>query len=124
MRSALFRILAVALLALAVPLQGMASVVAGQCMAYGHHQGAGGQDHEHHAHDDGADAHDHGTQKVADEGHSGHCGPCTACCASASIAAPSLPSLLPSASNTKYVLSQLAPPGVEPQRFDRPPLSL
>jgi hypothetical protein len=27
-------------------------------------------------------------------------------------------------SNTKYVFSQLAPPAVEPQRFDRPPLAL
>lgn len=102
------------LLALAVPLQGFASVAAGQCMAFGHHhQDAGSQDHEHHAHDDGTD-----------EGKSPHCGPCTACCASASIAGAAPLSLLPSASHLKYAFLPLAPPGVEPQRFDRPPLAL
>ena len=43
----LFRIFAVALLLVAIPVQGMASVMAGQCMAFGHHQDAGSHDHEH-----------------------------------------------------------------------------
>ena len=122
MRAVFFRSLAVALLTLTIPLQGMASVVGGQCMVLGHHDGAAGQDHEH-VHDDG-DGHDHTAHTQAEEGKSAHCGPCTACCASASIAGPLVLSILPSPSNTKYLFSQLAPPGVEPQRVDRPPLAL
>src|SRR5688572_12982852 len=122
MPAVFLRILAVALLSLAIPLQGMASVAAGQCMVFGHHDDAAGQDHEH-AHD-GGDGHDHAADAQGDDGKSSHCGPCTACCASASIAGPLAPSLLPSQSNAKYSFSQLAPPGVEPQRFDRPPLVL
>ena len=58
----LARLLAV-LVALVVPLQGMAAVAAGQCMALGHHQDAGdnghgmttatGHDHDAHSHADG-----------------------------------------------------------------------
>ena len=125
MRKAFFRVLAVVLLALAVPLQGMASVAAGQCMAFGHHQDSGGaQDHEHPAHDDGADGHDHAAQNHADDGQSSHCGPCAACCASASIAAPAISSVLAAPSHVEYLFSPLAPPAVEPHRFDRPPLVL
>jgi hypothetical protein len=123
MPAVFYRTLAVALLALAIPLQGMTSVVAGQCMAFGHHDGAASQDHEH-GHD-GGDGDDHATHTTqADDGSSAHCGPCTACCASASIAGPLALSLASSSSNTKYFFSQLAPPGAEPQRFDRPPLAL
>jgi hypothetical protein len=118
----LLRILAVGLLMLAVPLQGMASVVAGQCLASGHHGDAAGTGKAHsHA---GAEGHDHADSAPADEGNSAHCGPCTACCASASIAGPFTLSILLSASNGSLLFSQLAPPGVEPQRFDRPPLAL
>lgn len=119
MPAVFLRILAVALLILAIPLQGMASVVMGQCTAFGHHDDAATAD-QHHAHD-ADEGHEH-TQ--SDDGKSAHCGPCTACCASASIAGPLALSILPSPSNTKHVFSQLAPPGVEPQRFDRPPLVL
>jgi hypothetical protein len=121
--SALFlRILAVALLTLVIPLQGMASVVTGQCMAVGHHDAPAS--HAHEAVHDGSDGHDHAAHTQADEGKSAHCGPCTACCASASIAGLPGLSILPSPSNTKYAFLQLAPPGAEPQRFDRPPLAL
>lgn len=118
------RILAATLLALAVPLQGMASVAAGQCMAFGHHQDADDQDQGHHGHELGAGGHDHPAEKHADEGKSSHCGPCAACCASASMAAPAAPSILSSPSLVDYLFVQLEPPGVELQRFDRPPLAL
>src|SRR5688572_5236603 len=111
MPRAFFRLLAIALLVVAVPAQGMASVVAGQCMAFGHHGNAGSQHHEHDGHKLVADGHDHDADQHADEGKSAHCGPCTACCASASIAAPAALSLLPSASNIKYSFVQPAPPG-------------
>jgi hypothetical protein len=124
MPALLLRIFAVALLLVAIPVQGVASVTAGQCMTFGHHGDAGSQPHEHGGHDAGAHGHDHDANQQFDSGKSSHCGPCTACCASASIAAPATLSFLPSPSNTKYSFSQLAPPGVEPYRFDRPPLAL
>lgn len=124
-----FRILAVALVAAAVPLQGMASVMAGQCMAFGHHEGGGTIDHAEHAHDD-ADGHDHAAHSHPaptpdDQGASkSHCGPCAACCASPSIAAPVAPPIPASPSGAKYVFSQFPPVGVELHGLYRPPLSL
>jgi hypothetical protein len=121
-----FRILALALLALAVPIQGMASVAAGQCMTLGHHQDAGAQGHAH----DGDDGHDHDVHSHTEDGkpagESGanpHCGPCTACCASASIAAPTLVSLMSArTTTTQYAFSPFPPIGVEPDGVYRPPL--
>jgi hypothetical protein len=116
-RRTLFRLFAIAVLAVSLPLQGMASVAAGQCMAAGHHHDAGDQDHAAHPHSD------HGGDKQQGEKHA-HCGPCAACCASASIAGQVALLLLPSASNTKYLFSPLPPLAVEPDGFDRPPLAL
>jgi hypothetical protein len=131
MPRAIFRFLAILLLAFAIPAQGMASVVAGQCMAFGHHQGgavpqshahgpqdADGDEHAAHSHDDAAS-----TQGDESSSNS-HCGPCTACCASASIAGPVGHPILSSPSNTKYVFFQSLPPGVQPDGLDRPPLAL
>jgi hypothetical protein len=115
-----FRLLAVLLLALTIPVQGMAAVAGAQCMALAHHEDAGGQEHHAHAHDD-ADSHESATH---DESSNNHCGPCTACCASASIAGPLGHPILSSPSNTKYVFFQSLPPGVEPDGLDRPPLAL
>jgi hypothetical protein len=131
MPRAIFRFLAILLLALAIPAQGMASVVAGQCMAFGHHQdGAVPQSHAHGPQDaDGdehaAHSHDDAASTQGDESSSNsHCGPCTACCASASIAGPVGHPILSSPSNTKYVFFQSLPPGVQPDGLDRPPLAL
>jgi hypothetical protein len=127
----ILRLLAVALLSLAVPVQGMASVVAGQCMAFGHHQDGGSQDHGHAQ--DGADGHDHaghshsddgGAKQSDDPGKTAHCGPCAACCASASIAGAVGLSIPSSATHAEYAFTQLPPPGVQPGGFDRPPLAL
>jgi hypothetical protein len=125
------RLLAFALLALTLPVQGMAAVTAAQCMATGHHQDGGSPDHDHAGH--GADDQDHashshsgdGSAQDRDEGgKNSHCGPCTACCASASIAGPARLSILSSPSTAKYVFSQQPPPGVQLAGFDRPPLFL
>jgi hypothetical protein len=120
-----FRVLVLAVLALAVPLQGVAAVTAGQCMALEHHEdGHGG------GHDDGQDAstHSHGDEHQAnqagEEQQSSHCGPCTACCASASIAGPVALLIQSSPSDTQYLFSQFPPLGVEPHGLDRPPLAL
>lgn len=109
----LLRLLAVAV-AIAVPIQGMAAVTAGQCMAFGHHeQGAG---HDGHGQ---SPTHEHDEQ---DAGNA-HCGPCAACCASASITGAMPVPVFSSHANTKYVLSQAASPGIAPRRLDRPPLA-
>lgn len=119
MPKAFFRLLAVLLLALAIPVQGLAAVTAGQCMAFGHHDGADGDDHASHSHSD------EGGAKQSDDGaKQSHCGPCAACCASASIAGPVGVSIPSSPSDTKYVFSQLPPPGVQPDGLERPPLAL
>lgn len=133
MRLRLIRLLAV-VIALVVPLQGMAVVVAGQCMAFGHHEATAGHDN-HGQSADGQDGHDHASHSHADDttstaqadegdGSSAHCGPCTACCASASIAGPAGVSVLSSPSNAKYVFWQFPPIGVQPDGLDRPPLAL
>jgi ABC-type Zn2+ transport system substrate-binding protein/surface adhesin len=122
-----FRIFSLALLVLAVPLQGMASVAAGQCMALGHHQDAGDGDH---AHDDG-DGHDHDAPSHADDGKhpeedgtTAHCGPCAACCASVSIAPLSDITISPPPASAQYVFSQFPPIGIETDGVYRPPLPL
>ena len=122
-----FRILAVALLALTIPVQGMAAVTVGQCVAFEHQDGAGHEPHEHKA--DGAGGHDHAAQShdgygSKQDGDTSHCGPCTACCASASIAGPAGLAIPTSASNALYVFSQFPPLGVQPGGVDRPPLAL
>ena len=129
----LIRLLAIAI-ALSVPIQGMAVITAGQCMALGHHEVAPGQD-SHAQAEDGQDGHDHAAHSHSDEagsntdadeadGKGAHCGPCTACCASASIAGPAGLSIPSSPSNAAYVFSQFPPLGVQPDGLDRPPLAL
>lgn len=131
MPKAFFRFLAVLLLAITIPLQGMAAVTAAQCMAVGHHQDGAGQDNDAHdqaeadGHDQPTHAHsDAGDAKQSDDGKQSPCGPCTACCASASIAGPARLSILTSPSNVAYVFSQLPPPGAPLEGLDRPPLAL
>ena len=128
MAKRLFRLFAFVLLALTIPVQGMAAVMAGQCMALGHHQEEAG------GHDDGhavTEGHDHASHSHSDEGSGtpanedgGHCGPCVACCASASIAA-SIASVSPCAPHT--AVAQVPYPflaGIQPDELDRPPLVL
>jgi hypothetical protein len=132
-RPNVIRLLAV-VIALLLPLQGMAVVVAGQCMAFGHHEATvSHDDHGQTAH--GQDGHDHASHSHAEDatgtaqgdegdGNSAHCGPCTACCASASITGPAGVSIQSSASSMSYVFSQFPPIGVQPDGLDRPPLAL
>lgn len=133
MRLRFIRLLAV-VIALVVPAQGMAVVVAGQCMAFGHHETTAGHD-SHGQSADAQDGHDHASHSHADDttstapadegdGSSAHCGPCTACCASASITGPAGVSILSSPSNAIYVFWQFPPIGVQPDGLDRPPLAL
>ena len=130
MPKSFFRILAVLLLTLTIPVQGMAAVTGAQCMALTHHpDGAVQETHAHaidgaHEHDSASHTHAGDNGDKHDDGSNNHCGPCTACCASASIAGPAgLPIFTPP-STVAYVFSQLPPPGVQPDGFDRPPLAL
>lgn len=113
----LFRALVVLML-IVVPVQGVASVASGVCMAFGHHDAAAADDHASHSHEDehAADA--------ADDSKANHCGPCIACCASASIAGPVSYSIAASSSEAPYILSQLPPTPVEAGGVYRPPLAL
>jgi hypothetical protein len=126
MRLKLARLLAV-VVALVVPLQGMALVAASQCMALGHHQHAGDNGH---AHNDGeGDPHDgqshaDGGKHAEENGTSANCGPCTACCASVPIAPVSEVSILPPPTIGQYMFSQFPPTGIEPDGVYRPPLPL
>jgi hypothetical protein len=127
MPARLVRLLAVAI-ALLVPLQGMSAVMAGQCMAMGHHQGAAaghGDAHGDSAHDGHEhDGHGHGHDADQADATSAPCGPCAACCASAYIAGAMTLVIPAGASSAPYVSFQAAHPGVQPHRLDRPPLAL
>src|SRR5204863_3890021 len=121
----LFRLLLVALIAVAVPMQAALAVGTAQCLALEHHQ-AGTGDDQHHGHDHSA-GHQHQDSSV-DE-HDGqashtHCGPCAACCTSVSIAAAQA---LPSPAALAFavdVLPKLLPAGDLPGGLYRPPLAL
>jgi len=124
----LSRLLVVALLALAIPVQGMAAVAAAQCMGFGHHQDTGAAGHSHDGGEDAGQAdhaHSHDAAAGNDEsGNQAHCGPCTACCASASMVGTAMLPLPLTASHAPYAFSQFQPPSVQLAGPDRPPLSL
>ena len=114
------RLLVALVLALAIPLQGMASVSAGVCMAMGHHDGAPAS-HDYGSEADHSAPHDHDTDG---SDSSAHCAPCVACCAAASIAPAAslaLPEPAPAAALAGLISLH---PGFLPETLDRPPLVL
>ena len=127
MRNRAFRLLAAALLALLIPIQGIGAITNGVCMSLEHHQGAssdGHDSHDHEGHDH--EGHDHASHSDSDAaGDTGsHCGPCTACCASATIAGSATLPIAAPASHAQYAFSQSLPPSVQLDALDRPPLAL
>lgn len=126
--------------ALAVPVQGVAAVAAGQCMAFGHHDGGmaaahdapnngheGGPGHQGHGDGDayGSPGHESHQAPQQDDGASAdHCAPCVACCAAAAIS-PSFQPLDPH-SGTEFLVEATGTPfsGIAPESLDRPPLAL
>jgi hypothetical protein len=121
----LVRFLLIALIALAVPMQGALAVGTAQCLALEHHQ-PGTADDQNHGHDHSA-GHQHQDSSV-DE-HDGqashtHCGPCVACCASVSIAAAQPLPLRTAPAFAVDVLPKLLPAGDLPGGLYRPPLAL
>lgn len=123
----ILRLLIAFSVALAIPLQGVAAVTAGVCMAIGHHDaGAPGSDdhggHDHHG-DHAGPAMDHSTPQ--DEGSdSAHCAPCVACCAAASIAPAAQLFVAELSPPAAIAAVPLLHPGFLPEELDRPPLAL
>ncbi|HEX2333004.1 MAG TPA: hypothetical protein VHI32_07515 [Burkholderiales bacterium] len=111
------------LVALVVPLQGMAAVAAGQCMALGHHED-GGEHNSSHAHAPDSHSHADSGKPVGESETNADCGPCIACCSSVSIAPLYGASILPPPAIAQYMFSQFPPIGIEPDGVYRPPLSL
>lgn len=115
------RLVVALVLALTIPLQGMASVAAGLCMAMGHHDAGMPASHDHGHDADHSAPHDHepdGSDSPA------HCAPCVACCAAASIAPATslaLPEPAPAAALAGLISLH---PGFLPETLDRPPLVL
>lgn len=114
------RLVVAFVLVLAIPLQGVASVTAGVCMATGHDAGTPA-------------SHDHGHDTDQSAGHDGtgsdhpsdtHCAPCVACCAAASIA-PAAQVFLPQDPPPAAIAPlPFLPAGFLPEELDRPPLAL
>lgn len=113
--------LLLAALILVLPVQGMATLAAGMCMALGHHGAAQADAHDHDAHDHHAQGqHDHQPRQAADHGH---CGPCVACCAAASISGPVAFSPRAAPQGAVDAIAPLPAHGRLAERLDRPPLS-
>ncbi len=114
------RLLVALALAFAIPMQGMASVTAGVCMAIGHHDAGTPASHDH-----GHDADPSSDHSVPHEDDStSHCAPCVACCAAASIA-PALQVFVPQESPpAAFPALPSLPAGFLPEKLDRPPLAV
>lgn len=110
--------------ALAVPVQGIAAVGAGICMAMGHHapalSGAGDHSHSEDVPHDHAAGHEHSSEQPSES----HCPPCTSCCAAAVISPAVLHSLPEGAPLGAIASFHPFVPGAPPGTLDRPPLSL
>src|SRR5262245_35917444 len=107
------------LLALSIPVQSIAAVTAGICMATSHHDT--GSDHDaHHAHDGAPHSHDRAADSHGSKG--AHCPPCVACCAAASISG-AVQVFVPDPAVMDALVEQWrSPPGYLPDGLYRPPL--
>ena len=114
------RLLLVAILTLAIPVQAVATVAAELCTILCEYEAGTTLPHDHGA--SSSAAHDH----TADHDASGAtpCGPCTACCATACIVAS--PKLRGSAVPQAGIAPALLPSRGRklPRKLDRPPLAL
>jgi hypothetical protein len=134
MRIKLVRMLVALAMTLMVPLQGVAGVSAGLCIALGDHQGITtahdhgsahdhGAAHEHHSDASASDQHEQGTGTGNPAGDA-HCPPCVACCAAAAISSYT-PVFIPEAPAAFVIAAiPLSFSGVQPETLDRPPLAL
>jgi hypothetical protein len=129
----ILRLLVVVVVALMVPVQGMAAATAGLCTALGH-LGAGasmandsGLDHDHelnHHHDDStASHHHHDRDSGAQNKDDAHCPPCVSCCAAAAISSFTQVFTPEAGAARAMAAIPLSFSGIPPQTLDRPPLA-
>lgn len=115
------------LVMVAMPVQGLAAISAGMCMALGHANGLAaamhGPDAAHEARA-AAPAGDHVHDGVDHDSELAHCGPCVACCAAAAI--PLADSIFhpTTATGDRVAFVAAAAPDFLPELLDRPPLTL
>lgn len=114
------------LVMVAMPVQGLAAISAGTCMALGHHDALAaamnGPDAAHDAYAVAA-ASGHVDEGAVDGAEGAHCGPCVAGCAAAAILVASSifqPDSLP---GDRVAFAAAAPPEYLPELLDRPPLT-
>lgn len=111
----------------AMPLQGIAAISAGMCMALGNPAALAaamhGPDAAHDEH--GTSAGGHPVHNGADDGSEvAHCGPCVACCAAAAIPVAGAIFLPSTGSGDRVAFVAAATPEFLPELLDRPPLTL
>jgi len=121
MSTKLIRLLIAFALALTIPLQGLASVTAGICMATGHHDAGAPASHSHGHDADHAAGH---SSTDSDPSSDAHCAPCVACCAAASIAPAAQVFVAPFSAPAAIAALPFLPAGFLPEKLDRPPLAL
>ena len=113
----------VLLLVFTLPVQAMAAVAAGVCMAMGHHEA--GMAHDHQSGHAPGHAMSHQESQPADgTGETAHCPPCAACCTAGHMAAAPM-ALVPSLASPELpaAVAQARVP-ILPEELDRPPLAL
>lgn len=130
------RCLLIWLVALAVPLQGMAAASLRHCMpAHERMQGAGtvhaeGHSHAAHSHhhhpgdqaaSSGSTAHDAGPHQAADSFKAGKCSACAACCVALGLPADAVQVPVVPAGGFVARLRVAASPSFVPGGLDRPP---
>lgn len=107
------RVVLVCVLALMVPVQGIAALTSGVCLALGHHDGATHSQHGDHE----------GPESDQPPAGTAHCAPCVACCATAALTA-SAPIFYPDErADPVNVVSPPSLAGIQPETLDRPPLA-
>jgi hypothetical protein len=121
-------------LALAIPLQGLAAVTGGLCMAMGHHRDSAGHSHSiEHVQTESSGVHGlHNAHSSTGHTHSesdhspshAHCAPCVACCAATAIAPSAFPLVPDEAPASTIVAASISFTGVSPDQLYRPPLAL
>jgi len=116
-----------ALLAMvAMPMQGLAAISAGMCMALGHVNGLAAAMH---GPDSGHDAVAAATtgdsihEGVDHESETAHCGPCVACCAAAAIPVAGSIFHPNTISGDRVAFVAASTPEYLPELLDRPPLT-
>lgn len=109
---------------IAMPVQGLAAISAGMCMALGHHETLAAAMTGSHAAPEGHAAASDPVHEGADNGADfAHCEPCVACCAAATI--PVVGSVFHpnTISGDRVAFVAFATPDFLPELLDRPPLT-